>query len=85
MIARALSAHNGKDAPVYRYRFNQLPYNTTAVSKGVGTGIEISYVFSDLVPNYPWDQALAYEMTSAWVSFAYNLNPNPGGSKIRLF
>jgi carboxylesterase type B len=78
MIAQSLTKNNGKN-PVYRYRFNHLPNNTTTPARGISTGAEQSYIFSNLVPKHPWDQALAYEMTSAWVSFTYNLNPNPGG------
>src|SRR5512142_2851416 len=76
MIAQSLTQHNG-NVPVYRYRFNHLPSGSGASSRGVGTGVEQSYVFSNSVPNSPYDSALAYEMSSAWVSFAYDLNPNP--------
>jgi carboxylesterase type B len=79
MIATAL-ANDG--VPTYRYRFNQLSYNVSSVAKGITTGAEEIYVFSNLIPNIPWDQTLAYEMTSAWVSFAHDLNPNPGTSKL---
>jgi carboxylesterase type B len=78
MIAQQLAKHNGKEAPVYRYRFDQLPRNTSSLAKGITTGLEQSYVFSNLVPDFAWDQALAREMTSAWVSFAYSLDPNHG-------
>lgn len=81
MIAQSLTQHNGK-APVYRFRFNHLPSGSDASSRGIGTGVEQSYVFSNLVPNSPYDKALAYEMSSAWVSFAHDLNPNPGGGKL---
>jgi len=77
MIAQALTEHNN-GPPVYRYRFNHLPSGSSA-SRGIGTGVELSYVFSNSVPNNPYDQSLAYELTSAWVSFAHTLDPNPGG------
>jgi len=76
MIARSLSKNNGN--AVYRYRFNALPHSAVAFGKGITTGLEMNYVFSNLVADYPWDKALAYEMTSAWISFAHDLNPNRG-------
>ncbi|KAH8760581.1 hypothetical protein F5883DRAFT_647665 [Diaporthe sp. PMI_573] len=75
MIAQILTAHG---VPVYRYRFNQLPYNISAVAKGIGTGIEQNYVFSNLIPTHPWDQSMAYQMSAAWISFAHDLDPNSG-------
>jgi carboxylesterase type B len=77
MIAQEIAKHNG-NVPVYRYRFDQLPHNTSSLAKGIATGLEQNYVFSNLVADFPWDQALAREITSAWVSFAYSLDPNPG-------
>lgn len=77
MITQEIAKHNG-NVPVYRYRFDQLPHNTSSLAKGITTGLEQNYVFSNLVADFPWDQALAREMTSAWVSFAYSLDPNPG-------
>ncbi|KAK8017794.1 Alpha/Beta hydrolase protein [Apiospora rasikravindrae] len=73
--------------PVYRYRFNQLPPGGSP-ARGISTGVEEAYVFSNFVRSSSpgsaspsaWDQALAYEMTSAWVSFAHDLDPNPGGN-----
>ncbi|RDW90409.1 uncharacterized protein DSM5745_02184 [Aspergillus mulundensis] len=81
MIAQWLTKNNNGNSPVYRYRFSHLPHDTTAanISRGIGTGIEQRYVFSNLIPDHPWDQALAYEVSSAWISFAYGLNPNPEG------
>lgn len=76
--------------PVYRYRFNQLPPGGS-LARGISTGVEQAYVFSNFVgassdaatPS-AWDQALAYEVTSAWVSFSHDLNPNPGGSEFSI-
>ena len=81
MIAEALTKHNG-DKPVYRYRFNQLPANSSEPSAGITTGTEILYVFSNLIPDIAWERALASEMTKAWVSFAYDLNPNANEGKL---
>ncbi|OGM47422.1 hypothetical protein ABOM_002563 [Aspergillus bombycis] len=81
MIAEALAEHNG-DNPVYRYRFNQLSANSSEPSVGITTGTEIPYVFSNLIPDVAWERALASEMTKAWVSFAYDLNPNTNGGKL---
>lgn len=73
MIAQYL-ARNG--ARVYRYRFNHLKFGTTRVSRGITTGEELTYMFSNGVPNHAWDQSLAYQMTASWVSFAHDLDPN---------
>lgn len=72
-IAQTLAEHGH---PVYRYRFNQLPANTTDADKGITTGLEQSYVFSNLLPDNAWDRALAYRMSAAWSSFAHSLDPN---------
>ncbi|ETS83076.1 hypothetical protein PFICI_04952 [Pestalotiopsis fici W106-1] len=72
-IAQTLAQHGH---PVYRYRFNQLPANATDVAEGITTGLEQSYVFSNLLPDNAWDRALAYRMSAAWASFAHGLDPN---------
>ncbi|KAH9240127.1 hypothetical protein K456DRAFT_1719459 [Colletotrichum gloeosporioides 23] len=77
MIAQTL-ARDG--VPVYRYRFNHLQSNTSSMTKGIGTGVEQQYVFSNLVPDQPWDQSMAYQMSASWISFAHDLDPNPGVS-----
>jgi carboxylesterase type B len=78
MIARTMA----KDGvPMYRYRFNHLQSNVTSFSKGIGTGVEQRYVFSNLIPQQPWDQNLAYQMSSAWISFTHDLDPNVEGTK----
>ncbi|KAL4918219.1 Alpha/Beta hydrolase protein [Aspergillus aurantiobrunneus] len=82
MIAQWLTRNNRDNkSPEYRYRFNHLPHDTDAsnIAAGIGTGIEQRYVFSNLVPDHPWDRSLAYEISSAWVPFAYGLDPDPGG------
>ncbi|KAL4956912.1 Alpha/Beta hydrolase protein [Aspergillus filifer] len=68
MIARTLS-RNSKDGhtPIYRYRFNHLPSDTER---------EQRYVFSNLIPNHPWDQALAEQVSKAWVLFVHGSDPN---------
>jgi carboxylesterase type B len=84
MIAQELTRHNGNNLPVYRFRFDQLPSNTTNFAKGIGTGVEQNYVFSNLLPAGPsgaWDRALAYEVSAAWASFVHGLDPNRNGSK----
>ncbi|KAK7965826.1 uncharacterized protein PG986_000103 [Apiospora aurea] len=62
--------------PVYRYRFNQLPPGGSP-ARGISTGVEQAYVFSNL---RCVAFGVGYEMTSAWVSFAHGLDPNPGGN-----
>ena len=77
--ARMIAQNLAQDGvPVYRYRFNHLAYNTSTVSRGITTGSELPYMFSNDVPNYAWDQNLAYQMTAAWASFAHDLSPNVG-------
>ncbi|TDZ14146.1 putative secreted lipase [Colletotrichum orbiculare MAFF 240422] len=73
MIAQTL-ARDG--VPVYRYRFNHLSYNSSSFSKGIGTGVEQEYVFSNVASNNPWDRNMAYQMSAAWISFAHDLDPN---------
>ena len=77
MIAQSLARD---DVPVYRYRFNHLPYNISTVSRGITTGSELPYMFSNGVPDYAWDRNLAYQMTAAWASFAHDLDPNVGAA-----
>ncbi|KAK4890533.1 hypothetical protein LTR27_010814 [Elasticomyces elasticus] len=77
--ARMIAQNLAQDGvPVYRYRFNHLGYNTSIASRGITTGSELPYMFSNNVPEYAWDQNLAYQMTAAWASFAHDLNPNVG-------
>ncbi|KAK8047988.1 alpha/beta-hydrolase [Apiospora saccharicola] len=88
--ARQLASTLAADGvAVYRYRFNQLPPPGGSPARGISTGVEQAYVFSNFFvggtsssspPPSAWDRALAYEMTSAWVSFAHDLDPNPGGN-----
>lgn len=88
MIAQWLTKNNrsGANAPVYRYRFNHLPHDTDAsnITSGIATGVEQRYVFSNLVPDHPWDRALAYELSTAWVSFVHGLDPNSGAGQFFL-
>ncbi|KAK1657458.1 Alpha/Beta hydrolase protein, partial [Colletotrichum godetiae] len=44
MLAQSLAKAS---VPVYMYRFNHLPHNTSAPLKAIGTGVEQSYVFSN--------------------------------------
>ncbi|KAF0318341.1 carboxylesterase [Colletotrichum asianum] len=81
MIAQTL-ARDG--VPVYRYRFNHLQSNTSSMTKGIGTGVEQQYVFSNLIPDQPWDQSMAYQMSASWISFAHDLDPNTGVSETGL-
>ncbi|KAL4943527.1 Alpha/Beta hydrolase protein [Aspergillus oleicola] len=81
MIAKTLSRKSHKengDPPIYRYRFNHLPSDTAGsnLTAGIGTGVEQRYVFSNLVPGHPWDTALAEQVSRAWVSFVWGLDPN---------
>lgn len=78
--ARLFASTLAKDGvPTFRYRFNHLAHNTASPQRGISTGAEQPYVFSNEVPQFPWDEALAYEMSSAWISFTHDLNPNLRG------
>ncbi|KAL0930156.1 carboxylesterase family protein [Colletotrichum truncatum] len=71
MIAQGLV----KDGvPVYRYRFNHLSSNTSTFTKAIGTGVEQSYVFSNLIADQPWDRNMAYQMSAAWIGFTHDLD-----------
>lgn len=44
--------------------------------------VQIAFAFrSDVLSNNRYDQALSSDVSSAFISFAYSQNPNPGGSK----
>lgn len=73
MIARNLARDGVK---TYRYQFNHLKFETPTVSRGISTGEELPYMFFNGVPDYAWDQNLAYQMTASWASFAHDLDPN---------
>jgi carboxylesterase type B len=80
--ARLIAQTLAKDkVPVYRYRFNHMSFNSSTILRGISTGVEEQFVFSNLIANYPWDMNMAYQVTSAWVSFAHSLNPNVGQGK----
>jgi carboxylesterase type B len=84
--ARMITQNLARDGvKVYRYRFNHLKFNTSTVNKGIGTGAELPYMFSNGVPDYAWDQNLAFQMTASWASFAYDLDPNIGAIGKYLF
>ncbi|GIZ48521.1 hypothetical protein CKM354_001157500 [Cercospora kikuchii] len=73
LIAQSL-ARNG--VPVWKYRFNHLPSNTSDSGRGITTGVEQAYVFSNVMTDNPYDQNLAYQMSASWISFVHNLNPS---------
>ncbi|KAF4831677.1 Lipase 1 [Colletotrichum tropicale] len=73
MIAQTLTRDG---VPVYRYRFNHLQSNTSSMLSGIGTGVEQEFVFSNLIPDQPWDQSMAYQMSASWISFVHDLDPN---------
>ena len=73
MIAETL-ARDG--VPVYRYRFNHLPSNASSVGRGIGTGVEQAYVFSNVGEGQAWDRNMGYQMAALWATFAHDLDPN---------
>jgi carboxylesterase type B len=84
MIAQVL-ANDG--VPVYKYRFNHLSSNNSEHWKGISTGTEQAYVFSNNIPTHAWDQNMANLMSTAWISFVHDLDPNTGsvGKQISCF
>jgi hypothetical protein len=78
MIASSLTAQG---VSVLRYRFNHLPLQSSNVALGIGTGAELGFVFSNGVASHAWDQALAFEVTAAWVTFVHDLDPNWGNGR----
>lgn len=83
--ARMIAQMLAKDGvPVFKYRFNHLPQNTSKPEEGITTGIEQAYVFSNEVLDAAWDQNLAYQMSAAWISFTHDLDPNLDTEGIKL-
>ncbi|KAK4700606.1 hypothetical protein P7C70_g5638, partial [Phenoliferia sp. Uapishka_3] len=78
MIAprRLLAETAAQQSAVFSYRFNQVTQN---MSMDIG---EVAYVFSNPLPtqnplgNRPSDLSLAEVMTSHWISFIHDLDPN---------
>ncbi|KAF9022991.1 alpha/beta-hydrolase [Rhodocollybia butyracea] len=66
---------------VFTYRFDQVPDNVT-IEDGTEHFMEVAYVFSNPLPTQnplskrKGDQELATQMTSYWVSFVVNQDPN---------
>ncbi|KAK4701276.1 hypothetical protein P7C70_g4959, partial [Phenoliferia sp. Uapishka_3] len=77
LLARAAAVQSS----VFSYRFNQVTQNMS-MDIGVTHFQEIPYVFSNPLPttsplgNRPSDRALAKLMTSHWISFIHDLDPN---------
>ncbi|KAF5392122.1 hypothetical protein D9757_003310 [Collybiopsis confluens] len=75
------SAMANQTQSVFTYRFNQIPDNTT-IEVGVQHFQEVAYVFSNPLPTQnplsqrSGDVELANQMTSYWISFVVNQNPN---------
>ncbi|GAA5939261.1 uncharacterized protein JCM15063_004469 [Sporobolomyces koalae] len=86
MIAprRYLAENAAKFSPVYSYRFDTVPQNAT-IDIGITHFQEVAYVFSNPLKTQnplgtrPGDAELAKLMTSQWVSFIHDLNPNNNG------
>ncbi|KZO91915.1 alpha/beta-hydrolase [Calocera viscosa TUFC12733] len=69
--------------PVWKYRFNQIPINYTMAGVSLMHYVEVAYVYSNQLAvdanplgTRPNDLALANLMTSMWISFVNNLDPN---------
>jgi hypothetical protein len=69
---------------VFVYRFDQPPENAT-VEGGTGHFQEVAFVFSNPLPTQnplskrTGDKELGRWMTSSWVSFVHDLNPDFNG------
>ncbi|EIN05256.1 alpha/beta-hydrolase [Punctularia strigosozonata HHB-11173 SS5] len=83
---RLLAESVASSHDVYSYHFAQAPDNST-VEYGVTHFQEVAFVFSNPLPTQnslstrPGDAELAKLMTSYWISFVYNLDPNHSGVK----
>ena len=78
MIAQQLAKAG---VPVYRYRFNHQAQVATESARGIGTGMEIPYVFSNVNSSQSREHNLAYQLTASWVHFAHDQDPNPSQGK----
>jgi acetylcholinesterase len=85
MQRRLMAQTMAKYKPVYTYRFDQPPQNGT-IEYGTGHFQEVAYVFSNPLPTQnplgrrAGDAELAKAMTSAWVTFVHDQNPNYEGT-----
>ncbi len=69
-------------APAYLYHFTRIPPGPTAEKYRAYHAAEIQYVFANLRPGRPWEDAdrkLADAMSSYWANFAATGNPNGKG------
>ena len=69
-------------APAYLYYFTRIPPWAESSRYRAYHAAEIQYVFANLRPNRPWEDAdrkLADVMSSYWVNFAATGNPNGKG------
>src|SRR5882724_143524 len=69
-------------APAYLYHFTRIPPGPTADKYRAYHAAEIQYVFANLRPGRPWEDAdrkLADAMSSYWANFAATGNPNGKG------
>ncbi|GAA5939264.1 uncharacterized protein JCM15063_004470 [Sporobolomyces koalae] len=81
---RYLAEVASRYSPVYSYRFDTVPQNAT-INIGTSHFQEVAYVFSNPLKtqnplgNRPGDVELASLMTSQWISFIHDLDPNKNG------
>jgi len=77
-----LQEKKGRDK-AYLYFFSRVPPTPPGrASRGATHTAELSYMFNNLLPGTPWtdeDRKLADMMSSYWVNFAANGNPNGKG------
>ncbi|GAA5891604.1 hypothetical protein JCM6882_004527 [Rhodosporidiobolus microsporus] len=83
--SRFMSRKHGWLAPVWGWRFHQVPQNTT-IDAGVGHASEYPYTFGVLertprtpLGNRPGDLDLSRRLQDYWLNFVNHLNPNKGG------
>jgi len=76
-----LASKTGR-APTWQYYFTRIPPGPLGQRLGSYHAAEIQYVFGNLNPERPWEEAdrkLSETMSAYWVNFATNGNPNGKG------
>ncbi|GAA5837353.1 hypothetical protein JCM11251_004974 [Rhodosporidiobolus azoricus] len=84
---RFMAQKHGWLAPVWSWRFHQVPQNNT-IDAGAAHANELPYTFRVLertprtpLGNRPGDLDLSLRMQDYWLNFVNHLNPNKGGGK----
>ncbi|BGP19130.1 hypothetical protein JCM10213v2_007217 [Rhodosporidiobolus nylandii] len=85
--SRLLAQKHGYAAPVWSWRFHQVPQNST-IDAGAAHANELPYLFRVLertprtpLGNRPGDLGLSLMMQDYWLNFVNHLNPNKGAAQ----